>query len=589
MKLKDPPKAGLLQRLIQVVCLALFLGLMLATAWPLGQTILPLDIFLRLDPLVATIVPVAAREFMPLLLPGLLVILSAVIFGRIFCGYVCPMGTTLDLVHRLSRLFSKSRNAPGRSEIKLSPGLTKLKYLILAGLLAAAVAGVNLALWGSPLTLITRFYALLVHPVLLVLGEAGLSAGQPIFEWLNLTSLSYLVVQTRKFETIYFILIFFGLIFALELVRPRFWCRYLCPTGGLLGLFSIKPLWRRRVAVCISCGKCAKACPTGAISPDGLVTRPSECIACRTCTDVCPAKGVIPVDAENKIPQPVKGNYFSFARPPQRLESLLPGALTPGAEQIENLTRRDRNNVPLPSRRAFLAAAGLGAALACMRYSSLDSLLRPGRRGDLWPETLVRPPGARPESAFLAKCIGCGNCMKVCPSNALQPISLIDRAGGAFTPVLTARRGPCEPDCNACGQVCPTQAILPLPMEQKEWAKMGTAEVLPYRCLAWTATRSCLVCQEVCPYGAIDVGRKTGSNIPAPLVNAARCYGCGYCENHCPVQQAAIVVKPIQALRLEHGDYKSVALAAGLDLKIGGSGHIRTDTDEHGLPPGFTE
>ena len=247
----------------------------------------------------------------------------------------------------------------------------------------------------------------------------------------------------------------------------------------------------------------------------------------------------------------------------------------------------------LPSRRAFLWSAGAGAVFAAVQLSGAHSLLRAEARGVIWPAGCIRPPGALPEPDFLGRCIRCGQCMKVCPTNGLQPSWLSAGPEGVFSPVLAARRGPCEPDCNACGAVCPTGAIRSLALAEKQWAKMGTAVVLRDSCLAWAENRRCVVCEEVCPYGAIACVQAPGAKVAVPVVKAASCYGCGYCEQFCPVRVSAIVVQPLNVLRLADGSYRETGRSIGLDLhpsekKRAGEGYPDA-LPEGGLPPGFTE
>jgi formate hydrogenlyase subunit 6/NADH:ubiquinone oxidoreductase subunit I len=190
--------------------------------------------------------------------------------------------------------------------------------------------------------------------------------------------------------------------------------------------------------------------------------------------------------------------------------------------------------------------------------------------------------------------------MKVCPSNGLQPF--FSGLEGIFAPVLLPRRGPCEPDCNACGAVCPTGAITALPLHEKQWAKLGTAVIVQERCLAYAEGRRCVVCQEVCPYGAIRLEQQLtpglkNAPVTVPIVASAKCFGCGYCEHHCPVRIPAVVIYPLNALRLSNTNYKQSAQQAGLELKPVSSAETQWSPEEEqgsketagGLPPGFTE
>lgn len=553
-------KAKTLQRAVQALSLLLFFYLLWKAAFPIADSFPPADTFLLLDPSAGLTAALAARAWLPSLLLGLALLLVSLIFGRIFCGYICPLGTTLDLARAVTRR-AKGEAGKRQASAALDSGifitLRKLKYIILAGLLGAALLGVNLSFWASPIPLVTRFYGLLAHPLLLLAGGEGLALAQPLLSALDATSLEYLQIAPRRFDTLYFLLGFFGLLFWLEAVRPRFWCRYLCPAGALMGLFALRPLWRRGVSKCTNCGECARRCPTAAIAIDGEPCAHAECLSCRQCVDVCPVRGI----------------SFSFSPASVAGEPARSGAL--------------------PSRRVFLAGAGAGATLAAVGLSGTHSLLRAGARGSIWSEACIRPPGAVPEPEFLDRCLRCGLCMKACPSNALQPAWLAAGPEGMFSPLLMPRRGPCEPDCNVCGRVCPTRAIAPLPLAEKRWAKAGTAAVLQERCLAYAENKSCVVCQEVCPYGSVKLVQKAGSAVPVPVVDAQRCFGCGYCENHCPVRVPAIVVLPLNALRLPDApglSYIKAGKEAGLSLEPRPQDDLNYfDGDSSGgLPPGFT-
>lgn len=133
--------------------------------------------------------------------------------------------------------------------------------------------------------------------------------------------------------------------------------------------------------------------------------------------------------------------------------------------------------------------------------------------------------------------------MQACPSHALQSAWLQAGMGGLFSPVHDPRSGACLPECVRCGTVCPTHAILPLPLSEKRWARVGIATLKKNLCLAWAEDKRCMVCKEKCPYGAVDVVVQPGHVAAVPVVDETRCYGCGFCEHHCPKPVSAIVVE----------------------------------------------
>jgi len=533
--------------LVQAAGLALFLWLLLAASVSAAEGLVPPNFFLRLDPLAAVAAFLAGRQWIAALWPALLLLGLTLFFGRVFCGWLCPLGATLDAASGLMNRCAGPAHLSAGSPARPTVNPRRVKYLLLMTVLAAALAGVNLAHWASPIPLVTRFYGLVLHPLVLLAGHEALNFSRPVFESLDWSSLSYLSLSPPRFASMYFLAALFGLIFWLERKRPRFWCAYLCPAGALLGLFSRRPLWRRRTDACNQCGKCRASCP----ADDG---RPGECLTCQACVELCPAHGTM----------------FSLFRG----------------------KKAEGDAAALPSRRAFLAAAAGGLTLAGLERSGLGSLLgSEAVRGILWSEALIRPPGALPEAVFLARCLRCGLCMRACPTNGLQPAWTAAGPQGVFSPVLVPRRGPCEPDCNQCGRVCPTGAITPLDLAEKRWAKIGGAVVHHNLCLAWAEDKSCMVCHEVCPYGAIEVVQAGEFLTPAPVVKAFKCSGCGYCEQHCPVRVPAITIQPLGALRLTRGSYIKAGRAAGLDLDHPPQEgfELPPARRQGGLPPGFTE
>lgn len=531
------------QRVVQGLVLTLFAALLGAAALPW----LPTDLFLRLDPAALLSAALAARAWVPGLGWALLMLALTVLLGRFFCGYMCPLGTTIDLADHLLR-----QKRP-RAAADAAP--RRFKYGVLLFLLAAAGLGVSFVVFAAPLPLVTRLYGLVVLPAARLLLDSLLAAAGPLAGLLDLTGLTYAQVATPRYALAWFSAGLAALILALAWLAPRFWCRALCPGGALFALCARRPVVARRVdAACIDCGQCRKDCPMGAVGEDPRTTDTAECLVCRTCARVCP------VDAVS----------FGAAR------------ATP---------------VPFSLPRRTLLKGGLvGAGAAAVTLVGAEHLLGPEGPGRLVPASLIRPPGSVREAAFLSRCLRCGACMAACPTNTLQPLALAAGVAALFSPVVTARRGPCDPHCTRCGEACPTGAIRALTPAERLWAKVGTAHVLRHQCLAWEYDRRCLVCDEVCPYGAVTLRRVEGLGQPVPFVDERRCSGCGYCEYHCPVTAAkAIVVDPNDALRLDRGSFRAAGRGAGLSLELKAPAHaVDVSLDAagpafEGLPPGFSD
>ncbi len=192
------------------------------------------------------------------------------------------------------------------------------------------------------------------------------------------------------------------------------------------------------------------------------------------------------------------------------------------------------------NRRALFgsALAGLGGAMLFR--------VHPMASGRSYSHALVRPPGSVKEDEFLARCIKCGECMKVCPTNAIHPAFLEAGLEGMWTPVMDMKIGYCEFECTLCTQVCPTDAIKELSVEEKQKIKIGLAFFDKNRCIPYALSRSCIVCEEHCPtvpdkaiwFEEVEVVNHTGEKIPVkqPHVDPELCVGCGICQNVCPIK-----------------------------------------------------
>lgn len=515
---------------------------------------LPHDLFLRSDPLVFVTTLAATRSFIVKLLPAVGIMAGTVLLGRFFCSMVCPLGTAIDITGALAGRAKGADGPPGKS----GSGLKLVKYLALCFLVFSALMGYSLAAYGSPLAIATRFFGLVLFPIAYLTGEAGLDLLRPVASALHSDLLAYANLPESRYGLQWFTVVLSGGVLALSLKTKRFWCRYLCPAGALMALASLRPaLFKRRVSdACTSCGRCTKACPMDAIADDPHRTDFTECIVCRSCVKACPEDAI----------------------------RFLPGGRAASERSV--VFSRHRRSLVLS------ALAGSGTALAAL--VGLRGSASVGGADSVVDPPFIRPPGSIPENAFMKACVGCGECMKTCPTNTLQPAGLAAGFSGLYSPALIPRRGPCDTTCNACGQVCPTGAIRPVPLQEKRYAKIGTAYILRHKCLAWESGKACLVCDEVCPYGAVSLQHVSGIEVSVPVVDEQRCNGCGFCEHYCPVAPgAAVVVEPMDTVRLEGGSYREKAREIGLSIEPKSQGYPGPEaapaTPRGKLPPGFTQ
>jgi polyferredoxin len=488
------------RRISQVLFLLFFLYLFFQAAFPYDKLV-PSDLFLRSSPLVAIATFLATKKFIGTLLFAIIILVLSIALGRYFCGWICPLGTTIDFGDWLSRKFRKNKSNPTRK-------LRSWKFSILIIVLIAALFSVQLIWFFDPIVIMTRTVTTTVYPLFSFLLESsmnlllGIGVFQDslfsIYDFLRNTILP--IEQLFFQQSLLFAVILIGILL-FSLVARRFWCRYFCPLGALFGFFSSFRLTRGIVVAsdkCIDCGKCQRECKMDAINDDYRSHSRIECIECMSCVAVCPTDAI--------------SYKLSFKFAPQKFDV---------------------------SRRRFV-------------YSSVGSivtlgLIKTGFHNTISAGQMVRPPGALSETEFLDRCVRCQECVKICSSTGgcLQPSLLESGWEGIWSPIVNARHGYCEYNCNLCGQVCPSQAIHPLDLNTKKRIRMGTAYFDKSRCIPWYRGEDCLVCEEHCPlpekaikFDIREARRPDGTMriVKFPYVDESLCIGCGICVTKCPVE-----------------------------------------------------
>ncbi len=484
------------RRIAQIVFLLSFFILFLLASYPLTSKI-PVDFFLRLDPLLGFSTTFAARTFILKSIPAVILLFMTLFLGRFFCGWICPLGTVID---------GSDRIIGTRHDHKIHFQFRWLKLGILVVVLFTALFSVQLAGFVDPIPLFTRTTVTFLYPFFVLFTEAlfGFLGSfsfieESVFRIHESLRGFLLPIQAVPFRSGIPIAFIFLLILILGYVNKRFWCRNLCPLGALLGIFSRTRLYRRRVSDdCTSCGLCRTHCRMDAINPDYKTTNQMECISCMDCQKICPVKAI----------------DFRFVAKPKS-------------------TRVDF------SRRKFVTAGAAGLLSVGIMKISFSS---PKEKG-----YVIRPPGSLEESDFLNRCVRCGECVRICSTSGAGLHYAILESGweGIWTPILIPQVGYCEYNCNLCTQVCPTGAIHPLTLSEKKDIKMGTAHFDKTRCIPWYYGENCLVCEEHCPLpekairfreeNTITIDGKETS-VLLPYVDEMLCIGCGICANRCPVE-----------------------------------------------------
>ncbi len=476
------------------------------------------NLFFDLDPLIFLLTFLSTWTIAGLSFLWIITIVVTALLGRVFCGWFCPFGAYHTFFSWLAGFTKKKR------DFQLRTPAHRVKYFVLFAFLGMSVFG---AQWFGILDPFSFFYRpppTSVSPAVQVAVEdtTNLIYQKDPHIWkLHLTSISepiykffrgYIFKMTQRpyytEGTLLFITLF--IVTGLNFIRPRFWCRYICPLGGLLGLISQKPILRllNDESTCINCRLCSKACPAGAQPDKRGDWLPTECFVCWNCVASCKSSSI----------------DFKFH--------------IPGRTEIKT------GELDYP-RRMILTAMATGAV------GMLGFRVQPqAKDGQPFPETLIRPPGARIEKEFLQRCIQCGACMRACPTNALQPAGLEAGWEGLWTPKLVPKIGYCLYSCNLCGQVCPTKAIQYLPLPEKQKTKIGLATFDKGRCIPYSYGEPCIVCEEHCPLSpkAIylverEVTLRDGRKVilKQPEVDPALCIGCGMCEWSCVFQDKSAI------------------------------------------------
>ncbi|MFH2137554.1 MAG: 4Fe-4S binding protein [Candidatus Omnitrophota bacterium] len=497
----------------QIVFFFVFVYILWSTTYSLTGK-LPSELFFKIDPLLMVITAISERVLLPGLIFSFIMLGLTLILGRFFCGWICPLGTAIDFFGWLNK--KKALVDPA-----VNQRVRKIKFYILTIIAVFAVFGIQIAWLFDPIVITGRFVSLNLIPSVTLLIDSFFIAiirmvnlYQPLLDLYRVLQENILGIKESYFAHAGAIFAFFLLVCGVSLLVSRLWCRTLCPLGALYAFFSRDALLTRKVDECTFCHKCSRHCRMRAINKD-MSYEKQECVLCLDCIYECPSRST----------------RFVF----RRAKEIKKGETSSGEGGIV--------------RREFLVlmAAAVGAVFLKSRGKKRED-------EHIRDAVLLRPPAALKEEEFLARCIRCGNCMKVCPTNALQPVMIESGAMAMWTPRLVPEIGYCEYNCTLCQQVCPTGAISKISLAKKQKIKIGIAKINKKTCLPWGKNKECIVCEEHCPVPdkAIKIKEEIidGKVMLRPEIDEDLCIGCAICQTKCPVRPRAIRTVPEKSDRM---------------------------------------
>jgi ferredoxin len=470
---------------IAACCLFLDIWNVLPSSWSMGFTSIQ-------------VLPTLLRTLKILSVVSLGLIFSVVLtllFGRVYCSTICPLGTLQDIFIHLSRKIDR------RKKSKYRKPFTLIHYSLFA-------LTVVLFIIGSPLLLnlfepFTNFGRIASN----VFGFVAISLNNGVsslLERFGVLSLYHIPLLRFTVSSILFAVVFTAFIGYLSYTQGRLFCNLLCPTGALLRVLSRFSIFQIRIDenACKSCRMCENKCKANCIETKTKKIDFSSCIGCYNCFDVCPTAGI----------------KYEFVWKPKKI--------TP----------------PNESRRKFFTTL-LVPAVGMKMLPQASGEKNGYEENRSHP---VSPPGSISVQRFSNLCTACHLCVTACPTQVLTP-SLFDYGiAGMLQPKMNYNASYCNYDCVECSHVCPTGALLPLGIAEKKEVQLGKATFVKSDCIVVTKKADCGACSEHCPTKAVHM--VPYEHLFLPEVNGDICVGCGACEHACPVKPSKaiyVVANPV--------------------------------------------
>ena len=446
-------------------------------------------------------------------------ILLTLVFGRIYCSVICPLGVFQDIVSWIHGKRKKNR-------FSYSPAVSWLRYLMLVVMIVAIIVGIGaLVALLAPYSTFGRMAQNLFQP-LWMLGNNVLAG---IAERMGSYTFYHTDVWIKSITTFAIAAATFLIIGFLAWRHGRTWCNTICPVGTVLGFFARFSWFKVRFDEdkCKQCSLCSKNCKAACIDYKTMSVDYSRCVVCGNCVDKC------------------SFGALTYA----------PGPMVSKKKKKENESTEVKQDDGVgEGRRAFLLATAVAATAALAQEKKkvdgglavIEEKVAPER------QTPITPPGSLSANNMARRCTACQLCVSKCPNQVLRPSSELSTL---MQPIMSYERGYCRPECVACAEVCPTGAIQPITLEEKSAIQIGHAVPIHKSCVAVTDGVDCGNCERHCPTGAIEMvpsDPDDEESAMVPVVNEEKCIGCGACENLCPA-------RPFSAIFVEgHEQHRTI-------------------------------
>ena len=487
------------------------------------------------------------------LLPAVLALNAAVIaglvlltllFGRVYCSVICPLGVFQDGVAHLSVAWKRRRK--DRRPYDYSPEVKWLRYGVWAVFVVALVAGVQALVallapysaWGRIVQNLFQPVYIRVNNLLALLAErAGSYAFYSKEVWLR--SLPTFLVAAATLIVVV----------VLSWKNGRTYCNTVCPVGTTLSFFSRFAMFRPVIDAqkCRNCKVCQHNCKAACIDIDRHRIDYSRCVDCFNCLDDCKFGALKYRFAWGAAASEVtaSGSSAGTGSLGTAKEDTDSGAFARNgsrsdAEESVSSEAKEATDAVNPGRRAFLAGAAL--ALGATALKAQEKKVDGGLAAILDKEAPARdipltPPGSRSVKDFYRRCTACQLCVAECPNHVLRPSTGLERF---MQPEMSYERGYCRPECTRCSELCPSGAIRTITREEKTQYRIGTARVNPDLCVLGKGVE-CGSCERHCPAGAIIIVQDEATGMRRPVVDESKCTGCGACENLCPQRPVSAI------------------------------------------------